>query len=301
MKSFIILIGEKYGFFVITPNLPLDAVRSFVHVAETGSVTAAGERFGRSQPAISLQIKKLEALLDRSLFVRDNKQLRLNEDGRVFLDYAQRLLALNDEALGHFLSPKIGGIVRFGIPSEFASSILPRVIGRFRRVYPEVTLEVTSDLSQNLLRGYRQQEFDMILALHDEPGSSRTPLSAHVHDDELVWVGYSDVLDEQTTIPLVVAPKGCIYRKRIAKKLDHREHTWNIVYTNPDVSGIKTAIEERIGITALARSTVPTGLPVLTREDLPILGSISVSILYKRNARNPALIRLEEEVRRSLG
>ncbi|MEM8500000.1 MAG: LysR family transcriptional regulator [Pseudomonadota bacterium] len=285
---------------MITPNLPLGAVRSFVHVAETGSVTAAGERLGRSQPAISLQIKKLEALLGRSLFVRDNKQLRLNEDGRVFLDYAHRLLALNDEALSHFLSPRIGGIVRFGIPSEFASSILPRVIGRFRRVYPQVTLEVTSDLSQHLLRGYRQQEFDMILALHDEPGSSRTTISAHVHDDELVWVGYADVLDEQTTIPLVVAPKGCIYRQRIAKRLDHREHTWNIVYTNPDVSGIKTAIEERIGITALARSTVPPGLPILTNSGLPDLGSISVSILYKRNVRNSALIRLEEEVRKSL-
>lgn len=283
-----------------SPNLPLDAVRSFVQVAETGSVTAAGERLGRSQPAISLQLKKLEALLDRSLFVRDSKQLRLNEEGRVFLDYAQRLLALNDEVLGHFLSPRIDGTVRFGIPSEFASSILPRVIGRFRRVYPEVTLEVTSDLSQNLLRGYRQQEFDMILALHDEPGSSRAPRSAHVHDDELVWVGYPELLDEQTTIPLVVAPKGCIYRKRIASKLDHREHTWNIVYTNPDVSGIKTAIEERIGITALARSTVPAGLPILSRTELPTLGSISVSILYKRNARNPALIRLEEEVRNSL-
>ncbi len=285
---------------MISANLPMDAVRSFVQVAETGSVTVAGERLGRSQPAISLQLKKLEALLDRSLFVRDNKQLRLNEDGRTFLDYALRLLALNDEVVGHFLSPRIGGTVRFGIPSEYASSILPRVIGRFRRVYPDVTLEVTSDLSQNLLRGYRQQEFDIILALHDEPGSGRTPRSAHIYDDELVWVGYSDVLDEQAAIPMVLAPKGCIYRKRIAQKLDHRRYSWNIVYTNPDVSGIKTAIEERIGITALARSTVPPGLPILTNVGLPALGRISVSILYKRNDRNPALIRLEEEVRGSL-
>ncbi len=281
--------------------LPLEVLRSFSAIAETGSVTRAAELIGRSQPALSLQLKRLEDQVGRPLFVRDANQLRLNDDGRRLLGYAQRMLTLNDEALAYFQGPVMGGRVRFGVPSEFASTVLPQVIGRFSRLYPGVTLEVTSSLSENLIQGYQRNEFDLILALHDRPGAGRKADKAWVRNDELVWLGNARALQSTNApVPLVVAPEGCIYRKRMLQVLKQTGRRCTIVYTNPDLSGIAAAIDEGLGVTALARTTVPKGQRALQGPDIPELGSISVSLRCRRSARNPAIERLEQEVRAGL-
>lgn len=284
-----------------TANIPTELLRSFIAVVDLGSVTGAGEVLGRSQPAVSLQLKRLEGLLGKAILERDGQLLRLNRDGRILYDYAQRILALNDELYASFQGLNISGTVRFGIPSEFATAILPRIIGRFSRSYPEVTLEVTSGLSTHLMQGYRQHEFDLILALHDEPARKDRPRQGHVRNDELVWVGNLDDAQQGAGLPLVLAPEGCIYRKRALARLRKQRMASAIVYTNPDLGGIAAAIEEGLGVSALARSTVPKGVPVLKAgSGLPELGSIGVSLLYRAGERNPAVERLEEEIRASL-
>ncbi|MFK8018581.1 MAG: LysR substrate-binding domain-containing protein [Pseudomonadales bacterium] len=284
-----------------TLNLPMELLRSFVVVADCGNVTLAGAQLGRSQPAISLQLKRLETMLERSLFVREANKLHLNDDGWRLLDYAQRILALNDEAAGRFLGPSIAGTVRFGVPSEFATALLPKVIGRFARSYPGVALEVVSNLSAHLMDAYQHHELDLILALHDQQRLARGNRQGHVRHDELVWVGSEQALSRTDKLPLVVAPEGCIYRKRAIEALRKMKKDWDIVYTNPDLGGIKSAIEEGIGLTVLARSTVPIGLPIIKMHELlPDLGSISVSLLYRKSATNPALERLENEIRTAL-
>ena len=98
----------------------MDVLRSFVTVAELGSVTRAGDVLGRSQPAISLQLKRLDQMLECSLFKRDGTRLVLNADGKRFSDYARRILALNDEAVADLTQSGVTGRIRFGIPGEFA-------------------------------------------------------------------------------------------------------------------------------------------------------------------------------------
>ena len=151
-------------------NLPTDLLRTFVTVAEIQGFTHAGEKLGRSQPAISLQVKRLEKLLDRTLLARNGNQIELTESGQQLFRYAKQILALNDEAIDQFNQTSVSGNIRFGIPSEFATTLLPKILGRFTQAYPNVTLEVTSDLSKHLLT--RANRYDLILALHDDPASA---------------------------------------------------------------------------------------------------------------------------------
>lgn len=255
-------------------HLSLEALRSFTAVIELGSMTAAGERMGRSQPAISLQLKKLEQQIGVELLTRHGAGFALTADGEVLFDYAQRLLALNDQAWAQFEPQQVSGKVRLGITSEFASSLLPKVLGQFAQVYPQVTLQVTSALSKDLLAGLGQQ-FDIILALREQTNKS----DVLIQREELVWVG-SAALMEQPSLPLVVAPEGCIYRRRAEQSLQRIHQPYRITYTNTDFSGLTAALNNGLGITVLARSTVPDSISVIdTLADgrrLPHPGSVNV-------------------------
>ena len=280
-------------------NLPIDLLRSFVTIAELGGFTHAGELLGRSQPAISLQIKRLEELLGFSVFIRNGHQLMLSNNGKVLFNYAQQILHLNDDALAQLQQSDFSGRVRLGIPSEFATALLPRIVGRFSKTYPSVALEVTCQLSKVLLADERKDNFDLILALHDNPAHRR---GGQVKVDELVWV-YSPRHDAHTqaVIPLIVAPEPCIYRHRCIARLNKHKQPWHIVYTDQDLSGIQAAMEEGIGVTVLAKSTVPDTLRILRSSGkFPELGKIGINLLYKKSRASEATGRLADYIKTSL-
>lgn len=280
----------------------MDTLRAFITVADLGGVTNAADHLGRSQPALSLQIKKLEDTLNAELFLRFNKQLKLSEHGSSIYNKAKHILALNDQLVGQFLRPELAGQIRLGIPSEFATTLLPKILGRFAQSYPYVTLEVFSDLSHKLLSEPQRTQYDLILALHDKPAAKRTGL---VKTDKLVWVGSKDHRHDQAeTLPLILAQDGCIYRKRALRSLEKIKRRWRIIYTNPDLSGIQAAIKEGLGITVLAQSTVPEGLTIIDNASvsgkLPDLGSIDISLIYERKNASDATERLAGYIQSSL-
>jgi DNA-binding transcriptional LysR family regulator len=278
-------------------NLPTDLLRAFVTVIELGGFTQAAEWLGRSQPAISLQIKRLEQLVEQTLLIRSGQQLELSQAGQLLFRYAKQILAINDEAVAQFSKTAVSGKIHFGIPSEFATTLLPKIVGRFAQAYPNVTLEVTCALSKQLLS--EPHRYDLTLALHDDPSTAGDNL---VKEDDLVWVtGIDHDAHLQRPLPLIVAPKGCIYRKRGAEQLKGNNRDWRIVYTIPDLTGIQAAINEGLGVTVLAKSTVPENLRILKpSEKLPKLGKVGISLIHQSNESSEAISRLMEFVKASL-
>ena len=275
-------------------NLPMDCLRSFVTVAEVNGFTQAGKLLGRSQPAISLQIKRLEELIDAQLFVRGGPQLELTVTGERMLRYAQQMLALNDEALAELARPTISGRIRLGIPSEFATILLPRVLGRFTQSYPAVGLEIKCGLSSVLLRE-EPERYDLILALQESPSSSAP---SFIGSDELFW-GTSANHDThlQSTLPLIAAPEPCLYRARALKKLRNSGRTWRITYTNSDITGIQAAIEEGLGVTVLARKTVPDSLKILPfSARFPRLGKVGVHLIYNHKSASESVLKMVDYI-----
>ena len=278
----------------------MDLLRAFVTVVEFNSFTKAGELLGRTQPAISLQINRLESMLDEALLVRDGKNLALTIAGETFFDYAKQILSLNDLAVSECTKSTVMGKVRLGIPSEFATILLPKIVGRFAKAYPNVTLEVNCELSKTLLSRSGKAAHDLILALQNNPLEESENL---VKTDNLVWVSGSEYnAQKPPPVPLIVAPEGCIYRQRAIRVLNKIKQPWQIVYNIPDLTGIQYAIHEGLGVTVLAKSIVPENLKIIPNSQrYPDLGTVGISLLnVRKNTKNQAIDLLAEFLRTSL-
>lgn len=268
-------------------QLSLDNLRTFVSVIEQGGYAKAGDFLGRSQPAISLQIKKLEEQLERKLFTKVGQRHMPSTDGNWLYPKAKELLELNDGIFRALMPAPLSGRLRLGIPNEFASTLLPGLIGEFSKRYPDVSLEVTSSLSRDLLHASRRDQFDLILALVNPEAESDGEL---VLEDDVVWVGDGSRPMVSENIPLVLAPDGCMYRSRVIDELKQQTRSWKISYTNADLSGLVAAIQQGLGITALARSSMPENLTVLKDNRLPHLGKVNIC-LFNQNTRHPVVSR----------
>src|ERR1700758_1558113 len=133
--------------------LEIDLLRSFVSVVDAGGFTRAGERVHRTQSTVSQQIKRLEDSLGRPLLERNGKQATLTEEGERLLTYARRILALAQEARGVVSRPVSDGLVRLGIPEDFAAYRLAEVLSDFARSRPSLRLDVRCGLSVQLQGG----------------------------------------------------------------------------------------------------------------------------------------------------
>ena len=279
-------------------NLPMNVLRTFVTVADVGGFTQAGGVLGRSQPAISLQIKRLEEQIGAPLFVRKGKVLELTRSGSKLRKYALEILALNDAVIKDFKQPALTGRVSLGIPSEFATTLLPKILGMFTQSHPSVNLEIKCALSKELL-SQKRNEYDLILALHEKTFSKA---ESFLREEELVWVGdpNHDALAKQP-LNLALAPEPCIYRARALERLEATGQSSKITYTNNDLAGIQTAIQEGLGVTILAKSTLPQSLKILRNSvKYPSLGSVGIHLHYDRKTANVALRRLVEYIRISI-
>ena len=275
-------------------NLPTDLLRAFVSVSQLRSFTKAGELIGRSQPAVTLKIKRLEELVDQKLFLRGGKSLELSDSGIALYNYAKQILTLNDLAISQISKSTVHGKIRLGIPSEFATVLLPKIISRFAKAYPNVALEVNCELSKYLLTRAGRESHDLILVLADQDTDLDGDL---VKTDELVWVSSKKFnRTKKDAVPLIVASEGCIYRHTAMTGLSNASLSWKIVYTNPDLTGIQYAIQEGLGVTVLSRSIVPENLHILSASaGLPSLDRVSINIICNEQRSNDEAIELLKE------
>ncbi len=281
-------------------HLPTDFLRSLVVIHDTGNFTKAGETLGRSQSAISLQMKKLEEIAKQPLFNRQGHNFSLTPQGHVLVGYARQMLALNDQALDELNPQALSGNIRLGIPSEFATSILPKVLGEFSRNHPQVSLEVSCDLSRNLRKDFSQEKYDVIFTLRflDEEGDSQN--DGIIRVDELVWVSANRIaLERGKEVQLILAPEGCLYRQQAIHWLTQAGIPWKIVYTIVEISGIQAALNEGIGITVLAKTAVPNNLTILSTSP-PSLGRVGMQLTINPKRCNPAVERLVEYIEKAL-
>lgn len=282
-------------------NIPMDLLRTFAAVADFGSITRAAAQLGRSQPAVSLQMKRLEEIVATPLCRWDGRRMLLTDRGQTLLGYAAQILRLNDEAIGTLTQPALAGHVKVGTPNDFAITFLPRILGRFVDRYPGVTLDVSCDLSVNLLKQFATGDagFDLVLAMHGDRPMGRP---VRLWPEPLVWISSPvHAIAARRPLPLVVYPEGCVYRRRLTRALDDAGLPWRIVYCSPSLAGLQAAIISGLGVTVLARSTVPEGLQILQAGDsLPALAPVTIGLHRRRNRLPLAANRLVEFIAESL-
>ncbi len=276
-------------------NLDIDLVRSFITIVSLGNFTRAARVLGLQQSTVSLQMRRLEESIGTRLLTRSPQKVSLTAEGETFFEQARRMLDLNDEIISRMQEPAMRGVVRLGAPEDFATRHLPDVLARFAQAYPQVDLEVTCDLTLNLIERFRKGAFD--LALIKRERSIEIP-GIRVWREPLVWVsGGLDV--RQGVLPLAVSPKPCVYRKRATEALDKAKRQWRIAYTCGSLAGTLAAVRARLGVTVLPREMVPPDLQVIDGKPLPDLKDTEIGMLEREGLSKPA-IRLKEFIFRSL-
>ncbi len=264
-------------------NLPTDLLRTFAMLAETGGFSRTGGIVGRSQPAISLQVKRLEELVGSQLVSRTGKKVELTEAGETLVKYARQILCLNDEALGRLIDRHASGPIRVGLPNDFAVSFLPFILGDFSREHAAASLNVECKISAELMHGLQKEEYDIVIALCDDAPASKLVKSWTEH---VYWVaGKNSSVYQEDPVPLIVYPPGCYFRKRMTQSLDRYDRRWRVVFCSLSLASLVPAVSAGLGVTVLSEKTVPSDLRVLSPEEsgLPNLPDIEVGIFFNRS------------------
>jgi DNA-binding transcriptional LysR family regulator len=261
-------------------NVPTDLLRAFVTVVDLGSYTRAAEALGRTQPAISLQIRRLEELLQTKLLIADGRQVRLTDAGMALGPYARQMLRLNDDIVSHFTNESLSGWIKVGLPTDFSNGFLLGAITRFAASHPEVRIEVESRLSRDLRTELAADRLDMVVGIapsDDAPflvGMAKiTPLWAVAETFE--WPAQSD-------LPLVRHPDPCEYAERMRLALRGARRSWKTTLVASDVAGIQAAVVAGIGVSALTPATLTTGMRIgRPDEGFPPLAPLKIGLFYK--------------------
>ena len=139
----------------------LELYRTFLAICDTRSFTAAARQVGRTQSAVSQQIRRLETALGHPLFERESSPVNLTEYGKSLLRPARTIVSTHAEAMAKFMQTSFGGIVVVGIADAYVNRILQDVACLFAKLYPEGTISFVIDDSLGLSRRIADGSIDL--------------------------------------------------------------------------------------------------------------------------------------------
>jgi DNA-binding transcriptional LysR family regulator len=283
-------------------NLNMDVLRTFVTGLELGSFSKAAQRLGRSQSAISTQLRRLEEQAGRPLFKKSGRGLALTTAGESLLSYAKRILELNDEAIDGLQDSEVEGWVRLGIPQDFAEGWLTGVLGQFARAHPKVRVEVRAEQNVAIIERLVQGELDLALAW----GADDKVRAERLIDLPMVWIGRPDWVGARRLgtepLPLVAFESPCVFRSAGIAALDADKISWRLAFTSPSLAGLWAATEAGLGITLRTAIALPRSLTVLkpSSSGLPALPKVQLTLCRKKRDVAAAVKRLSEILRETI-
>jgi DNA-binding transcriptional LysR family regulator len=275
-------------------NLDMDVLRTLITAQQLGGFNRAAKRVGRSQSAVSQQIRKLEEQFGEPLFRKAGRGLALTAAGEIVLGYAQRILDLNDEAVAAVRGVAAQGWVRFGLPGDFAETWLPMALGRFKRTHPAVRVEASVDRNTTLIDRLDKGELDLAL-IFGRGARSDAELLAKL---PVFWIGARTgkaLSAPEEGLPLAVFESPCSFRGAAITALDRVGIPWHIAFTSPSLPGLWAAVEAGLGVTVRTATGLPGSLAVLNEESgLPPLPPVELCLHHAGRLLAPAVVQLKE-------
>ncbi|MEQ8349385.1 MAG: LysR family transcriptional regulator [Sneathiellaceae bacterium] len=235
-----------------------DLLRAFLLVAEHRNLTRAATDLGRTQSAISVQLRRLEARLGARLFRREARGMRLTADGERLLPAARQLLSDLDRVGGMFRET-LAGRIRVGLPDDYGTAILQRILGGFAARHPDVEVTIRCGFSPSFPAAVRQGELDLAV-LACAPDSAEPP----VFEEPIVWAAAAGWPDAPCgTVPLALFDRDCWWRDLALSALADAGLAHRIALTSESAWGVKAAIAAGLAVGILAASTLQPGMRAL--------------------------------------
>ena len=277
-------------------NLDLGTLRSFITIAESGSMTKAATRLFMTQSAISMQIKRLEDSLDLSLFERSAQGMKVTPAGAQLRSYARKMLALNDEIWGRLTSPDYEGQVRIGVPSDIIYPHIPEILKTFRRDFPRVEIQLSSAVSQTLIDDFSKGRHDIVLTTEVQPLKGGQIIARN----PLVWIGAEQgIAWKQRPIPLGFSSQ-CAFKPATVEALDKAGIPWTIVTVTDDEQVINALTAADLCVAAELASSQHNASGIIEHDgSLPELPDFSIIMYHDQQPGNHLTQALSDYIVRS--
>ncbi|MEH6579898.1 MAG: LysR substrate-binding domain-containing protein [Amphritea sp.] len=263
-----------------------DLLKSFIAIAEEGSFQRAAMRVGRTQSAVSMQIQRLEQMVGHLLFTRQRPHALLTQKGETMLGYARRILQLQHEVWEVLAESKPEGIVRFGIPDDYASGILPHILERFAELEPQIEVSVHCATSPQLSKMIDDGGLDLAVISRRSDG----PQGKFFQQEKLVWAtSPQHATHIKETIPLAVFQEDCAIRQTATRTLKEIGRPHRIAYSSPNLAALHAVTSAGLAVAVMPKSSVPSSLRILDQRDgFPELPQLELALIQNIDNNSPA-------------
>jgi DNA-binding transcriptional LysR family regulator len=276
-------------------NIPTELLRTLVAVVDLRSFTKAANSLGVTQPAVSAQIKRLQTMLDCELLDKSAPGVSLTHSGELVVNYARRMLSINDQIVD-LSAPRLGSrTLRIGMPGDFLTPVLPQLLTEIRARYPDIRLSLRTDLFDAMSRDLRQGGLNLLIGLSE----TGVELDArHQWPEPMSWVrSPSFTLDPNEPVPLVTLGEGWALHRAAVSALSRAQRSFEVVFIGQSKAAIVEAVRHGMGVAAVSsrRTNIP-GIAVWKDAPLPPMAPLYCGIYLSESADRPLLENLADTI-----
>lgn len=282
----------------LVQRLDIDALRALSAIADHGGVTRAAAHLGLSQSAVSHKIKRLETSLDCDLLTRRSGAPLFTDTGRDLLSYAQRILGIHDEALRSLSKTPVQGKISLGLTEDTTCSDLSRILGRFKRLHPGIS--VRTRVLQSLVLQQLLAAAEIDFAVMQVFAHEVRPHDIELFRERLFWVKAPDFqVAPSGAVPFLSFDENCFYRRWAMDVAQEDGTVFATVLECASAAGIVSGVRSGLGVAILNERHVTPDMEVMKGcfADPP---GVTYVARRARRVRNPAIDTLVNEIKREI-
>lgn len=263
------------------------ALRCFMATVRAGSIGKAATLLGRTQPAVSQQLRRLEQAAGTPLLQRTSQGVALTPAGEAFRPYAERLLALAAEAQAALTRPTdaMAGRCGIGLLEDIVGSTLPAVLTDLQRVHPGIELEVLVSSGRQMREAFDEGRLQLVLGdpsyMQGLGPRSTTQVRPH-------WVAAHAFVDADP-LPLVLFSPPCRWREPVLDALRRAGRAYRIAFESSSLAAVQAAVRNGVGISPLLPGAIPTGTAIIC-NGLPAPPIVALALFVRKAVDSDELV-----------
>jgi DNA-binding transcriptional LysR family regulator len=277
-------------------NLDLASLRSFVAIIDAGGVTRAAGFLNLTQSAVSMQIKRLEDMLDVQLLDRSTRKLAPTAAGEQLLGYARKMLALNDEVFTRLTTPQAEGEIILGVPHDIVYPAIPPVLKAFNAEYPKMRVMLMSSFTKTLKEQFAQGECDLILTTEAQLGEG----GETVTELPLVWIGAIGGSAWRARPLRLAFEQRCYFRAGVQAALDASGIPWEMAVDGSSTRAVEASVSADLAVHTVLAGSEPQAVEWVNHGGtLPDLGAVKINLYVADPVHSPAVTALAAMIRQA--
>ena len=264
-------------------NIPTDLLRTLVAVVDLRSFTKAAQSLGVTQPAVSAQIKRLQGMLGADLLDKSAPGVSLTSSGELVVNYARRLLSINDQILD-IAGPRITAkTIRIGAIGDITAAGVATGIAGVHASHPDLHFQIYTAKVDALLRDLREGTTDLAIWASSTGPSQDT---RYFWTEPLVWVhAPSTVIDPARPVPLVSFGEDSLLGRVAMNALSQAGLSCEKTFSAFSLIALANAVAAGFGVMPLPRSRAGLpGISVWENAPLPTLPDIFCGVYVRDGA-----------------